>query len=65
MLAGARDFALLQNALTSTGPDSVPYSMGTRVLSSQGTMLAPQLHVEPRLRLTRAISLLPLYDIMV
>jgi len=32
MLAGARDFALLQNALTSTGADSIPYSMGTRVL---------------------------------
>lgn len=41
MLAGARDFALLQNALTSTGADLVPYSMGSRVLFQPGHDVGP------------------------
>jgi len=41
MLAGARDFALLLNALTSTGADSIPYSMGTRVLFQPGHDVGP------------------------
>jgi len=42
--------------------------MGTRVLSqesgSQGIKLTIHLHLVPRLRMSRAITLLPLYAIM-
>jgi len=41
MLAGARDFALLHNAPTSTGADSVPYSIGTGVLFQPGHDVGP------------------------
>jgi len=60
-----QETALLQNALTSTEADSVPYSMGTRVLFQPGHNVGPHLHIAPRLRMTRAIPLLPLYDITV
>jgi hypothetical protein len=69
ILAGARDFSLLQNIETS-GSEAHPTSCstGTGVLPqgkcSQGVILATDFHLASRLWMSRAVLLFPLYAFM-
>jgi len=63
--ARAKDFSLLQN---TQGPEvqAVSYSMSAKVLSWEksgwGMALKTHVHPTPRVRISGAIPLLPLYD---
>jgi len=63
--ARATDFSLLQNAQGS-GAQAASYSMSAKVLSwwKSGWGMAMNTHLHPtqRMRISRAIPLLPLYD---
>jgi hypothetical protein len=63
--ARATDFSLLQNAQGS-GAQAAPYLMSVNVLSwvksGWGMTLNTHLHPTPRIRISGAIPLLPLYD---
>jgi len=65
--AGPTDFSLLQNSQTSSEDPPASYSVGLspRRLSSCGVKLTTHLYPVPRLRLSGAIPLLPLYDFLV
>jgi len=65
MLAGARDFALLQNALTSTGAGSIPYSMGTRELFQPGHCVGPTPPCSTKAKTEDSYTSTHPYDIMV
>jgi hypothetical protein len=69
ILAGARDFSLLQNVHTSSGVHPASSSVGSRVLSkgknSQGMKLTTHLYLVLMLRISGAILLLPMLAFMV
>ena len=59
----ARDFCPVQNVQTSSGTHPASYSMCTRV-PSVGVKLITHLHPVPRLRISGAEPLFPLYAFM-
>jgi hypothetical protein len=68
ILAGVRDFCLLQNVQTSPGAHPVFFFNGYRGFhgySGWGVKLTTHLHLVPRLRMIGAMPLLPLYAFMV
>ena len=65
---GASDSSFLQNVQTASGAHPALYSMGSGVLSrgysGRGVKLTTHLHLVPRLRMSGAIPLIPLYAFM-
>ena len=62
---GARYFSFFENVQTGCGAHTASYSVGTGVLprgySGRSVKLTAHLHLVPRLRMSGAIPLLPLY----
>ena len=67
MPAGERDFLLLYNVQTGSGAHPASYSMGTATLSweysGQGVKFTTHLHQQLRLRMSAALTLVPLSDL--
>jgi hypothetical protein len=67
-VVGVRDFSLIQNVSSSSGPHVVSYSLSTRASFPRGEAgfdADHTFHVEPKLRMSGAVPLLPICSFMV
>jgi hypothetical protein len=62
--AGARDFLFSKMSRLALGSTQLPIQGSFHAVSGQGVKLTTHLHLVPKLRMSEAVTLVPLYAVM-